>query len=130
MAWTKKRTRDGKRIRIIADHGEIVGDIDSDDVPEGIAEARATLIAAAPEMLAALKMIREEVMKSGNWGARDFGWPVACKAVHDAIISAEVTCATCGNPATCHGVYDGISAYSCDKCCGHGGEDGECNRLS
>ena len=32
----------------------------------------------------------------------------------------------CGKPATCYGTYEGITAYSCSDCCGHGNEDGQC----
>ena len=39
-------------------------------------------------------------------------------------------CDHCGKPATCHGSYDMMPAsYGCDECCGHGCEDGRCERL-
>lgn len=40
------------------------------------------------------------------------------------------TCAACTNLATCYGSYEGAAAaYACDDCCGHGCEDGKCERL-
>lgn len=39
-------------------------------------------------------------------------------------------CMTCGKPATCYGKYEGVEGYSCDNCCGHGNEDGFCERLA
>lgn len=39
-------------------------------------------------------------------------------------------CAHCGKPATCYGAYEGQAAgYACDVCCGHGNEDGSCDRV-
>lgn len=35
----------------------------------------------------------------------------------------------CGNMATCFGEYEGIKAYGCDICCGHGCEDGHCEFI-
>lgn len=32
--------------------------------------------------------------------------------------------------ATCFGSYDGIVAFGCDECCGHGNEDGTCTPLT
>lgn len=40
------------------------------------------------------------------------------------------TCQMCGAPATCYGAYEGNApGYSCDACCGHGCEDGQCEML-
>jgi len=39
------------------------------------------------------------------------------------------TCAMCGKPAACFGLYevpDGEPSYACGSCCGHGNEDGWC----
>lgn len=36
-------------------------------------------------------------------------------------------CHGCGKRATCFGTYGGLTGYSCDKCCGHGCEDGRCD---
>jgi hypothetical protein len=41
----------------------------------------------------------------------------------------ERKCSTCGGPTTCYGTYEGITGYGCDTCCGHGCEDGHCDRL-
>lgn len=41
-------------------------------------------------------------------------------------------CRTCTSEATCLGRYEvceGPEEYGCDTCCGHGNEDGYCNRL-
>ncbi len=41
-------------------------------------------------------------------------------------------CATCGEPAACLGRYEDEAnpwEYACNKCCGHGNEDGECHML-
>lgn len=39
-------------------------------------------------------------------------------------------CRFCGFEATCHGTYEGETGYACDTCCGHGCEDGWCERLA
>jgi len=40
------------------------------------------------------------------------------------------TCRNCENEATCFGAYEGMEdGFSCDECCGHGCEDGFCNKL-
>ena len=37
-------------------------------------------------------------------------------------------CAHCFDYATCYGSYEGQKAcFACDKCCGHGNEDGHCH---
>lgn len=40
-------------------------------------------------------------------------------------------CAYCGSPAACRGRYEDMTTeeYACDKCCGHGCEDGYCSSL-
>jgi hypothetical protein len=45
--------------------------------------------------------------------------------------SGPKVCAHCDSPATCFGSYeDDLSpAYACDECCGHGCEDGHCERM-
>lgn len=42
-----------------------------------------------------------------------------------------IRCECCGRPATCVGDYEmsGI-ALGCDECCGHGNEDGWCERIA
>lgn len=44
----------------------------------------------------------------------------------------SIKCAFCGQLATCFGAYGGASekTYACDKCCGHGNEDGHCFPLA
>lgn len=47
-------------------------------------------------------------------------------------IRRAAKCHVCDAPATCIGVYehpDDPPAFACDKCCGHGNEDGLCVRL-
>lgn len=47
-------------------------------------------------------------------------------------LSEPGPCAHCGKPATCVGSYesnDAPVARACDDCCGHGNEDGWCNRY-
>ncbi len=40
------------------------------------------------------------------------------------------TCQFCGEPAVCYGhSSDTEPGYACDKCCGHGCEDGECEFI-
>lgn len=41
-------------------------------------------------------------------------------------------CEYCGNPATCLGRYEAMTSdtYACDRCCGHGCEDGRCEPLA
>lgn len=51
-------------------------------------QANARLIAAAPDLLEALKLAREEMISSGNWAASDFGWPKARLSVDAAIAKA------------------------------------------
>ena len=58
-------------------------------VGKGTPEANARLISAAPEMLEALKNIREELILSGNWNAKDYGWPENRAAISAAILKAE-----------------------------------------
>lgn len=40
-------------------------------------------------------------------------------------------CRTCDAPATCIGEYEGHGGEqpACDDCCGHGNEDGHCERV-
>jgi hypothetical protein len=40
-------------------------------------------------------------------------------------------CYACGEPATCHGRYEGHGSvqFACDECCGHGCEDGWCEPV-
>lgn len=41
-------------------------------------------------------------------------------------------CEICGEPATCFGAYenpDSLPGYACDRCCGHGNEDGWCKPI-
>lgn len=46
------------------------------------------------------------------------------------IIETEF-CVECGNPATCVGKHEAAEKWSaaCDKCCGHGNEDGHCEPV-
>ncbi len=41
-------------------------------------------------------------------------------------------CQNCGRPGTCYGSYESqkVKSYSCDECCGHGCEDGHCERIT
>lgn len=57
--------------------------------PSEEAEAVAKLFAAAPEMLEALRNVREELKQSGLWNAKDFGWPSNRDAISAAISRAE-----------------------------------------
>ncbi len=45
---------------------------------------------------------------------------------------ADARCAICGSPATCTGSYERPDAwaFACDACCGHGCEDGTCQRFA
>jgi hypothetical protein len=52
-------------------------------------KANMRLIAAAPDLLAALRLLWNEVVNSGNANARDHGWPIASKAAIAAIALAE-----------------------------------------
>ena len=47
------------------------------------------------------------------------------------LVDDPVLCGSCQKPATCFGTYegDGVWAFACDECCGHGCEDGWCWRL-
>ena len=56
-------------------------DCADDDVANDIAR----LIAAAPDLLAALKLLLREVELSGNADAKDYGWPAAVSATRAAI---------------------------------------------
>lgn len=43
----------------------------------------------------------------------------------------SAVCYVCGMPATCVGLYENALApeLSCDEHCGHGCEDGRCERI-
>lgn len=38
-------------------------------------------------------------------------------------------CRFCDNMAGCHGTYENSTGFACDECCGHGCEDGHCERV-
>lgn len=48
-----------------------------------------------------------------------------------ALITENPRCAICGTPATCFGRYEDApqADFACDTCCGHGCEDGHCDKL-
>ncbi len=53
-------------------------------------------------------------------------------SLHCACGNREHACEFCGNLAMCLGRYEtceGPESYACDDCCGHGNEDGHCERL-
>ena len=52
-------------------------------------EANACLIAAAPDLLASLKLLYREMELSGNLGSKDYGWRPATLASQTAIAKAE-----------------------------------------
>ena len=54
-----------------------------------------------------------------------------CKKFDEANAQAAAIfkCSHCGNPATCHGTYEDHYGFGCDECCGHGCEDGHCDRI-
>lgn len=52
------------------------------------AEANARLIAAAPELLAALILLEREMVDSGNAGSTDYGWKPAIEKTRTAIAKA------------------------------------------
>jgi hypothetical protein len=56
-------------------------------VPDNIEDWH--LIAAAPEMYEALVAIKKELQLSGNWDARDYGWPDNRKLIDAALARAE-----------------------------------------
>lgn len=63
-----------------------------EDGPVGhiaFSEANARLIAAAPDMLASLKLLLRETELSGNAGSADYGWPTCVLAARAAIAKAE-----------------------------------------
>ena len=49
----------------------------------------AALIAAAPELLEALKLLYREMELSGNLGSKQYGWPEATTKAQAAIAKAE-----------------------------------------
>ena len=53
--------------------------------------------------------------------------------LHNAPLNTLMpVCAVCGEPATCIGAYEGAEEETpaCDKCCGHGCEDGKCRPIA
>lgn len=56
---------------------------------EGMQEANAHLIAAAPELYSALAALRHECIEAGFVTATDYGWPAAMKGALDALTKAE-----------------------------------------
>ena len=61
---------------------------DSDADDEALKDANARLIAAAPDLLAALRLLLTETIESGNGNANDFGWPTAVGLARFAIAKA------------------------------------------
>jgi hypothetical protein len=57
-----------------------------DEYPE--AERNARLIAAAPELLEALRLLFKEMELSGNAGSKQYGWPLAITKSRAAIAKA------------------------------------------
>lgn len=46
---------------------------------------------------------------------------------HLAPLPKVPKCRSCARDAVCYGAYEGdVMQPSCDECCGHGQEDGEC----
>lgn len=46
------------------------------------------------------------------------------------ILGKPPLCDHCGANATCLGSYEGLPImFGCDECCGHGNEDGACDKL-
>jgi len=47
-------------------------------------------------------------------------------------MSESKSCAVCGEEATCVGQYEGEEeqTYSCDDCCDHSNEDGQCRPIT
>lgn len=52
---------------------------------EALVKERDTLAADKAELLAALELARTEMIDSGNWDAKDYGWPKARQAVEAAL---------------------------------------------
>lgn len=46
-------------------------------------------------------------------------------------MAERLKCVFCDAPATCTGAYESqqVPTPACDECCGHGCEDGRCERL-
>jgi hypothetical protein len=53
------------------------------------------------------------------------------EVVAGAVDDIDGVCYACGEPATCHGRYEGHGPiqFACDECCGHGCEDGWCEPV-
>lgn len=54
---------------------------------QAIADAR--LIAAAPDLLDALRLLLKEMELSGNAGSKDYGWPLVITTARAAIAKAQ-----------------------------------------
>lgn len=58
--------------------------------------------------------------------------PTVLERFYKLVISkCELMCRTCGADAACFGAYEGDDHwdFSCDECCGHGCEDGQCHPV-
>ena len=64
----------------------VVANVKALDYGEGTGNG--ALIAAAPDLLEALILLREEMKLSGNAGSKDYGWPKAILATDAAIAKA------------------------------------------
>ncbi len=90
--WPMQPTGDGKRIVIgrglvEGPNGYEVAEVYSDDCPYDLAEANARLIAAAPDLLAALKDA-ERILSYFADGETSFSGPGTPKTVRDAARAA------------------------------------------
>lgn len=54
-------------------------------------------------------------------------WTVMCRS---SGCKYQAYCMNCDKPATCYGTYENCTGYACDDCCGHGCEDGRCDKIN
>lgn len=68
----------------------------------------------------ALKDARARGRAEGEWAA-----------MRHACQYGTLRCYVCGHPATCIGAYETPTPVlpACDDCCGHGREDGDCEKI-
>ncbi|CAM3462694.1 hypothetical protein G4177_06270 [Corallococcus sp. ZKHCc1 1396] len=96
-------------------------------------EAKAAAHAACTEVAAHQALLSGASRDAGQLESERDALRAQVAEQHRALLAVQATCRTCPKPATCWGAYEQHDAPwepSCDDCCGHGNEDGRCERIT